>query len=364
MGKPMSINRFYPVLVAAALTVCNAGHTARADSYQRIVELAKTEKELVFVSGAGTFGGSKAFAEIEARLNAKFGLNGRIRHVAGPSFGPMAARVSAELKAGAKSSTDVYLANPGYHVPLVEEKVLKEVDWSSIFPWVRKEMEVVPKVAISVYTGLYGILYNPKLIAVHQAPKSYEDLVNPNLSSTWAGKMAIPPYTGWLVQLSHIWGATKTKEFSRKMVSLSGGQVRYNEAPERIISGEFPIMASIGGVLEAVWNWQEKNKNVPLEAVLGTKRPALTDYYALAVPKHAAHPNLAMLFVAFMVSQEGQTILEKHDARSSHLVEGTRLTRFVRENNIQLQDSGAAVAFHQKYGEDLATEFGNILRRK
>ena len=41
-----------------------------------------------------------------------------------------------------------------------------------------------------------------------KAPKSYEDLVDAKLSPAWAGKMAIPPYVSWLVELSMIWSET------------------------------------------------------------------------------------------------------------------------------------------------------------
>ena len=80
-----------------------------------------------------------------------------------------------------------------------------------------------------------------------------------------------------------------------------------------------------------MWTWQAKG--APLVAVPGLN-PINTDYFQLGVPKNAAHPNLAKLFVAFMASKEAQAVLQKHESRSSHLVEGTMMAKYLRENRV------------------------------
>src|SRR2546427_8564802 len=67
--------------------------------------------------------------------------------------------------------------------------------------------------------------------------------------------MATPPYVSWLVELSMIWNEEKVKNFTRKLVALSGGPLRYSEE-ERVVSGEFPIAANMGGATEQMWQWQ------------------------------------------------------------------------------------------------------------
>lgn len=52
-----------------------------------------------------------------------------------------------------------------------------------------------------------------------------------------------------------------------------------------------------------MWKWQ--GKGAPLTAVLGST-PGDSSYFHLGVPKHSVHPNLANLFVGFMISKEGQ----------------------------------------------------------
>jgi hypothetical protein len=88
-----------------------------------------------------------------------------------------------------------------------------------------------------------------------------------------------------------IWSEDKVKDFTRKLVALSGGRLRYSEE-ERVVSGEFPIAANMGGAVEQMWQWQAKG--APLVAVMGST-PVLPSYFQLGVPKNSAHPNLAKL---------------------------------------------------------------------
>jgi iron(III) transport system substrate-binding protein len=329
-----------------------------AEKVDQLVAAAKKESELTFIAGAQTFGGPKTLAVLESAFNKRFGLNMKIRFAAGPEMNAMAARVITEQKSGAKTSTDVYHGSQSHLALLHKEKALDQVDWSGVFPWISKPMEIFPREGVLVFTSLRGIIYNSQLIPRDKAPKTYEDLVDPKLSATWAKKLAIPPYVSWLVELSMIWSEDKVKDFARKLIALSGGRLRYSEE-ERVVSGEFPIAANMGGAVEQMWQWQAKG--APLMAVMGST-PVLPSYFQLGVPKNSAHPNLAKLFVGFMASQEAQTILDKLDFRSSHLVEGTRMAKYLRSNPIKLQEAKDSIAFYLQ-GEDSGLEFKEELAK-
>ena len=55
-------------------------------------------------------------------------------------------------------------------------------------------MEIFPNETVLTYTSPNGIVYNKELIPKEKAPKNYADLIDPKLSPTWAGKIAIHPY--------------------------------------------------------------------------------------------------------------------------------------------------------------------------
>jgi iron(III) transport system substrate-binding protein len=346
------------VLWSILLAAVSVRSGVAAQSLEQLIAGAKKEPELNFIAGAQTFGGTKTLAALEAAFNKRFGLAMKIRFAAGPEMNAMAARVITEQKSGAKTSTDLYHGSQSHFALLHKENALEQVDWSAVFPWISKPMEIFPREGVLVFTSLRGIIYNSNLIPKDKAPKTYEDLVDPKLSATWAKRLAIPPYVSWLVELSMIWSEEKVKEFTRKLVALSGGRLRYSEE-ERVVSGEFPIAANMGGAVEQMWQWQAKG--APLVAVMASN-PVLPSYFQLGVPKNSVHPNLAKLFVAFMASPEAQAILDKLDFRSSHLVDGTRMAKYLRGNPIKLQAAKDSIAFYLQ-GEDSGLEFKEELTR-
>ena len=91
------------------------------------------------------------------------------------------------------------------------------------FPWVTKEMEIFPNETVLTYTSPNGIVYNKELIPKDKAPKNYADLIDPKLSPTWAGKIAIPPYVAWLAELSLVWGQDKVKDYSASWSRSAAG---------------------------------------------------------------------------------------------------------------------------------------------
>ncbi|HVO92532.1 MAG TPA: hypothetical protein VMT22_06805, partial [Terriglobales bacterium] len=308
---------------------------AQAQKLEQVIAEAKKEGEVTLVASASTFGGKKGFAELENIFAKRYGFRAKLNLAGGPSFPQVAARIITEQKAGTKSSTDLYLGSDGTYVTMNQEKALERVNWSGIFPWVTKEMEIFPQESVLVYASFHGIIYNSNSIPKNKAPKSYEDLIDPALSPTWAGKIAIPSYIHWLVRVSPIWGKEKALVFARKLAPLVGGRLRQGEE-ERIVSGEFPIMASTGGPLEAMWKWQAKG--APLVGLPGST-PATSSYYQLSVPKNSAHPNMAKLLVALMATREAQAVLEKVDYRSSPLIDGTLMAKYVKANKIKMQDA-------------------------
>src|SRR5262249_56279931 len=118
-----------------------------------------------------------------------------------------------------------------------------------------------------------------------------------------------------------IWSEERVKNFTRKLVTVSGGRLRYSEE-ERVVSGEFPIAANMGGAVEQMWQWQAKG--APLMAVIGST-PVLPSYFQLGVPKNSAHPNLAKLFVGFMASKGAPDILHNLHFLPSPFVSSTRI---------------------------------------
>src|SRR5499426_762751 len=85
------------------------------ETTEQIINSAKKEgDEIVFVAGAQTFGGRKGLAELESVFNKRYGLKAHINFAAGPDMNARAARLITEVKAGRKSSTDLYLGSQSH----------------------------------------------------------------------------------------------------------------------------------------------------------------------------------------------------------------------------------------------------------
>ena len=346
-------------LALAALIFFSETHLAAQESLDSLIAGAKKEDELVFIAGTSTFGGRKGLGEIETAFNKRFGTKMKISFAAGPDMNARAARHITEIKSGRKVSSDIFLGSQSHQALMHKEAALEKVNYAGIFSWVSKEMEIFPGETVLTYTSPNGIVYNKDLIPKDKAPKSYGDLVDPKLSPAWAGKIAIPPYVAWLAELSLVWGTEKVKDFTRKLVGISGGRLRYSEE-ERVVSGEFPIMANFGDALSAMWTWQPKG--APLIAVPGVT-PINTDYFQLSVPKNAPHPNLAKLFVAFMTTREAQAILQKHESRSSHLVDGTIMQKYLKESKVAVQEPKLSIGYYLKSEDAEGLQFKEELAK-
>jgi iron(III) transport system substrate-binding protein len=346
-------------LILIALLSFWPSRLSAADTMESLVAGAKKEEEITFVAGAQTFGGRKGLTDLEGAFNKRFGLKTKINFAAGPDMNARAARHITEIKSGRKVSSDIFLGSQSHQALMHKENAIEKVNYAGMFPWVTKEMEIFPNEAVLVYTSPNGIIYNSKLIPRDKAPKSYADLVDPRLSPLWAGKIAIPPYVAWLAELSLVWGTEKVKDFTRKLVTISAGRLRYSEE-ERIVSGEFPIMANLGDALGAMWTWQPKG--APLVAVPGVT-PINTDYFQLSTPKNAPHPNLAKLFVAFMATQEAQGIIQKHESRSSHLVEGTIMQKYLRDSKVAVQEPKLSIGYYLKSEDAEGLQFKEELAK-
>ena len=353
MRRQITMGCCLGVLISAIAFLLAVAQGLAAEGVESLIAAAKKEDEITFVAGAQTFGGRKGLADLEGAFNKRFGLKTRINFAAGPDMNARAARHITEIKSGRKASSDIFLGSQSHQALMHVENALEKINYAGLFPWVTKEMEIYPNEAVLVYTSPNGIIYNVNLIPKDKAPKNYLDLIDPRLSPTWAGKLAIPPYVAWLAELSLNWGTGEVKDFARKLVAISGGRLRYSEE-ERIVSGEFPVMANIGDALGAMWTWQ--TKGAPIMAVPGTS-PINTDYFQLSVPKNVAHPNLAKLFVAFMATKEAQAILQKYESRSSHLVEGTIMHKYLHENRVTVQEPKESIAYYLKGESDEGLQF-------
>jgi iron(III) transport system substrate-binding protein len=191
-------------------------------------------------------------------------------------------------------------------VPILES-------FNAIQPYCSPEAKAFPalvKHPRCMWTGIVGnyyvIVYNVRLISKEEAPKDWNDLAQANRKSK--GQIAIDPEEySWLAGMEGYLGENGTRKI---MTGLARQDIRWqkghNNIADLLAAGEFPLALGYATRTEEM-----RAKGAPVDWVKTTK-PIVVDSHNLAMAARPVHPNAAKLWIDFLLSEEGQTVLYKH----------------------------------------------------
>jgi ABC-type Fe3+ transport system substrate-binding protein len=153
-----------------------------------------------------------------------------------------------------------------------------------------------------------GLGYNTNSISKDEAPKTYDDLLDPR----WKGKMAWhvgSDASGALVTISTLlatWGKEKTEAYLSKLAEqeIAPLAVSNRQVVDQVILGEYWIGVGISAHHPVI----SAGRGAPSATVLLDPIPSLSD--CIQVLKGARHPHAAMLFVDFILSTEAQRLMQ------------------------------------------------------
>jgi iron(III) transport system substrate-binding protein len=155
----------------------------------------------------------------------------------------------------------------------------------------------------------FSAAYNTKLVSAAEAPKTYEDLLDPK----WKGKLSwrIASSTGtplFLMNLRIAWGEEKAMNYFKKLaeqkvVNFGSGSAR--TLVDRVMAGEYPIALNIFAHHPLI----SAAKGAPVASQLMAPVPSTTA--TMVIPKAVKHPYSAMLLVDYILSEEGQQVMAK-----------------------------------------------------
>jgi ABC-type Fe3+ transport system substrate-binding protein len=340
-----------------------AGATDRPPALQALVDAARQEGALDLVWGDGSLGGREGTSRLMDGLNQLYGLNLAVRFTPGPSFPEMAARVTQEYQSGRRAATDVYIGADHHVATLMANNVLEAVDWSAWAPHLQDPALVAPQgMAVTYESWLPGISYNSQRVTGDAVPRTFQDLLKPE----YKGRVSTTPYASGFDRLAtpEVWGKARTLEFANRFADQLGGLTRCNEL-QRIVSGEFDVFAldcNAGNALRS------KAQGAPIEFTPATDVPVVNLVY-MGVPKNAAHPAAAKLWIDYVLSREGQDVLYAEEYMDSHLVPGSRTGRDVdklRAGGVELQIFDVARVQSRDEAElaDVLPEVQRIISKK
>jgi iron(III) transport system substrate-binding protein len=155
--------------------------------------------------------------------------------------------------------------------------------------------------------GIYAqprvFLTNTKMVPRDIAPKSFEDLLDPQ----WKDKLGMDTTDyDWLASLIDFYGRNKALEYTGR---LGKQQLNMRRGPTLLaqlaVAGEFPIV--IDAFPEEVL--QLKNAKAPVDFTFSEPFVAVKTPTTVSISAGAPHPNAAALFVDFLLSKPGQEIM-------------------------------------------------------
>ena len=162
----------------------------------------------------------------------------------------------------------------------------------------------------TVYYNAYVTGYNSRLVLPRDLPKSYEDL----LDAKWKGKLMMEgTKADWFAGMLQILGPEQGFKYMRALAKQQPSPREGHELLAQLVAageGLFDVNIPAASVERL------KERGAPIEwTALGTV-PAIMVGSGLS--SHAPHPNAAKLFLEFVLSRDGQKLMQtpgRHVAR-------------------------------------------------
>ena len=147
--------------------------------------------------------------------------------------------------------------------------------------------------------------YNSSKIPAAEAPKTWTDIIDPK----WKGFLVSADYMYGGSQLAtyYYWMTKYGIEFIEKLGKNNPMIVSaHGNASQNVVSGERPIVIE----MNAYDTWAKAQKGLPVVNVYPAEGVPFVPGYA-CVTADAPHPNAGRLFLDFLLSEDGQAVMQE-----------------------------------------------------
>jgi len=276
------------VCAAVLAASCACASTALAQANPKILEAAKKEGAVSWYTSM-SLTESKPIAE-EFEKSYPF-IKVTVFRASGEN---VQNRAITETRAGRWDFDVASLSEIG---TLIENKLIGEYVSPETVNYI-KELKDPQGRWNAVYLNYYVPGYNTRMIAEKDAPKRWEDFLDPK----WKGKIAIDREDyPWYVTLLAAWGKEKTEKYMRALAKHDIQWRKGHSLMAQLMSaGEFPLAIVYAHRVES-----DKKKGAPLEWI-NTVDPVVTSVHAAGLSVKAPHPNAAKMLIDFMLIKKTQ----------------------------------------------------------
>jgi iron(III) transport system substrate-binding protein len=280
----------------AVSTTAEMATYSGADRTDKLVAGAKKEGVVTLYTSANV----DDMAIVSAAFEKKYGVKVRVWR---GSSETLVQRGVVEARGG-RFDADVFETGGAAMESLHLEKLLQEVKSP-----VLADLDPTALRPHGEWTGtrynVFVAAYNTRLIRKDELPKHYGDLVDPK----WKGKLGIEADdSDWFGGVIDQLGEERGLKLFRDIVAANGISVRKGHTllANLITSGEVPLALTA----YAYRALQLKNSGAPVDWF--TVPPTIARLEGIGVARRAAHPNAAILFYDFMLT-EAQELLNARD---------------------------------------------------
>jgi iron(III) transport system substrate-binding protein len=308
-GIRRSRQRIPVALVCAGATIMFAGAAMAqnadiltyrgADRQERLVEGAKKEGKLVLYSAMIV---NQALRPITTAFQQKYPFI-KMSYWRADSEEIMV-KFIAEVRAN--NVVGDVLESGGAGALAVEAGYAQPI-WSPEFAAIPEQRRDPNNMWAPTRMNYFSTAYNTRLVRAEDAPRTYDDLLDPK----WTGKMAWPTGTAssaalFVTNLRIAWGEDKALDYLKKLAGqkiINYGSGTARALVDRVIAGEFPIALQIYAHHPLI----SAGKGAPVNARLLS--PTASTSGTIVIPKGAKNLHAAVLLLDYMLSAEGQKTL-------------------------------------------------------
>jgi iron(III) transport system substrate-binding protein len=303
---------FFGAPAAAQSTDTSAVYLYRgADRDQRLLEAARKEGTLTFYTSMQT----PESGPLSAAFEKKYGVKVNLWRATSDQ---VVQRAITEARGG-RNAVDVVETNAPEVEALGREGVVAEYysphfkdfpDWAlpAHHKWT------------SARANLWVVAFNTNKAKREEIPPTYEGFADPK----WRGRIGIESTDqDWMYGVIRFLGEARGMEMFRKLSAMKPN-MRLGHAllAELIAAGEIPVGLTVySGNADSV-----KKKGAPVDWV--AVEPIVGRPQAIAVAGRAPHPNAALLFTDFVLSPDGQKVLNDLDRNPASKTQTTLLTKY------------------------------------
>jgi iron(III) transport system substrate-binding protein len=258
-------------------------------------------------------------AKISAAFNKRF-PNVKIEHVRDTGGNSIAARIVQESQAGSHTAS-IATSGASLLTPLVERNLVEKIDWTGLgigHEVAHNDYGVLTTAVLTV------IIYNTNLVSAAEAPKNWEDLLNPR----WDGKIGLWVRAEGQGSLAEKWGEAKVADYITKLNALHPVFEKSTfPMAQQVAAGETQVALGLYHSAQPAIR-----KGAPIKVVIPD--PAAINALYSFVPAKGGNIAGGKLLALWLATPEGAKAYEDATDRGNPAIAGTRTQAMLKGHTI------------------------------